>query len=51
VAEAGSTTELEAMVEQFLATHDPATMDRLDFLGARFDAGLAWVHYPAGLGG
>src|SRR5271155_5017289 len=26
-------------------------MDRLDFLRARFDAGLAWVHYPAGLGG
>ena len=33
----------------------PATirppLDRLDFLRARFDAGLAWVHYPAGLGG
>ncbi len=26
-------------------------MPRLDFLRARFDAGLAWVHYPAGLGG
>src|SRR5690348_14330786 len=26
-------------------------MLRLDFLRARFDAGLAWVHYPAGLGG
>src|SRR5690606_27540260 len=24
---------------------------RLDFLRARFDAGLAWVHYPEGLGG
>jgi len=24
---------------------------RLEFLRARFDAGLAWVHYPAGLGG
>ena len=23
----------------------------MDFLHARFDAGLAWVHYPAGLGG
>ena len=29
----------------------PATTDRLDFLRARFDAGLAWVHYPEGLGG
>ena len=35
----------------FLAAHDPAAMDRLDFLRARFDAGLAWVHYPVGLGG
>ncbi|KOG87052.1 acyl-CoA dehydrogenase [Streptomyces varsoviensis] len=34
-----------------LAAHDPATTDRLDFLRARFDAGLAWVHFPAGLGG
>jgi alkylation response protein AidB-like acyl-CoA dehydrogenase len=26
-------------------------MDLLDFLRARFDAGLAWVHFPEGLGG
>src|SRR5437879_3292668 len=26
-------------------------MDRLEFLRARFDAGLAWVHFPVGLGG
>lgn len=25
--------------------------DRLEFLRARFDAGLAWVHFPQGLGG
>ncbi|MFJ9412860.1 acyl-CoA dehydrogenase family protein [Streptomyces sp. NPDC101227] len=25
--------------------------DRLDFLRARFDAGLAWIHFPKGLGG
>jgi alkylation response protein AidB-like acyl-CoA dehydrogenase len=35
----------------FLAATDPATTPRLDFLRARFDAGLAWVHYPPGLGG
>ncbi|WP_433421129.1 acyl-CoA dehydrogenase family protein [Microtetraspora malaysiensis] len=35
----------------FLAANDPAVMDRLDFLRARFDAGLAWVHFPEGLGG
>ena len=45
------TQELSERVEEFLATHDPATTDRLEFLRARFDAGLAWVHFPEGLGG
>ena len=39
------------LAAQFLAEHDPSTMDAVEFLRARFDAGLAWVHYPAGLGG
>jgi alkylation response protein AidB-like acyl-CoA dehydrogenase len=43
--------DLRGQVRGFLAVSDPASMDRLDFLRARFDAGLAWVHYPAGLGG
>jgi alkylation response protein AidB-like acyl-CoA dehydrogenase len=43
--------DLRGQVRDFLAGHDPAATDRLDFLRARFDAGLAWVHYPAGLGG
>jgi alkylation response protein AidB-like acyl-CoA dehydrogenase len=43
--------DLRAQVRAFLAAHDPATTDRADFVRARFDAGLAWVHYPAGLGG
>jgi alkylation response protein AidB-like acyl-CoA dehydrogenase len=38
-------------VRDFLAAHDPPVIDRLEFLRARFDAGLAWVHYPEGLGG
>ena len=42
--------ELERTVEEFLAAHDPATTDRLEFLRARYDAGLAWVHYPVGRG-
>jgi alkylation response protein AidB-like acyl-CoA dehydrogenase len=29
---------------------DPA-VDRVAFRGAQFDAGLAWVHFPEGLGG
>jgi alkylation response protein AidB-like acyl-CoA dehydrogenase len=43
--------DLRRQAGEFLAAHDPARTDRLDFLRARFDAGLAWVHYPAGLGG
>ena len=43
--------ELRDQVRSFLARHDPAVTGRLDFLRARFDAGLAWVRYPAGLGG
>ena len=39
--------ELAERTRGFLAAYDPAT----DFLRARFDAGLAWVHYPPGLGG
>jgi alkylation response protein AidB-like acyl-CoA dehydrogenase len=43
--------ELRERVRAFLAEHDPREMPKQDFLNARFDAGLAWVHYPDGLGG
>jgi alkylation response protein AidB-like acyl-CoA dehydrogenase len=43
--------EVRERVRAFLAEHDPAAASREEFLGARFDAGLAWVHYPEGLGG
>jgi alkylation response protein AidB-like acyl-CoA dehydrogenase len=39
------------LVAEFLASHDPAAAEPREFLGARFDAGLAWVHYPVGSGG
>jgi alkylation response protein AidB-like acyl-CoA dehydrogenase len=42
---------LRERVRAFLAEHDPAQLGKQDFLNARFDAGLAWVHYPEGLGG
>ncbi|GAA3230304.1 acyl-CoA dehydrogenase [Nonomuraea helvata] len=41
---------IKERVAAFLAEHDPDG-DRLEFLRARFDAGLAWVWYPEGLGG
>ncbi|MFE2597410.1 acyl-CoA dehydrogenase family protein [Streptomyces sp. NPDC059396] len=43
--------QLLALTRKLLAEHPPAETARTDFLKARFDAGLAWVHYPAGLGG
>jgi len=42
---------LRERAREFLASHDPAGTPRLEFLRARFDAGLAAVHYPPGLGG
>jgi alkylation response protein AidB-like acyl-CoA dehydrogenase len=43
--------DIRDRVWEFLAATDPVSIPRLDFLRARFDAGLAWVHYPPGLGG
>ncbi|WP_411133581.1 acyl-CoA dehydrogenase family protein [Streptomyces sp. C10] len=43
--------DLRRRTAELLAAHPPATTDRLEFLRARFDAGLAWVHFPQGLGG
>ncbi|GII92954.1 acyl-CoA dehydrogenase family protein [Sinosporangium siamense] len=43
--------DLRVRVGRLLAEHDPATTGRQEFLGARFDEGLAWVHFPPGAGG
>ena len=43
--------DLDARVRALLDEHDPASSDPRDFLAARFDAGLAWVHFPRGSGG
>jgi alkylation response protein AidB-like acyl-CoA dehydrogenase len=43
--------DLRAAVRAFCAEHDPAATTRAAFLSARFDAGLAAVHYPVGHGG
>jgi alkylation response protein AidB-like acyl-CoA dehydrogenase len=44
-------TDLRDRVRAFLAEHDPATTPTAEFNSARFDAGLAAAHYPAGHGG
>ncbi|MFE9726705.1 acyl-CoA dehydrogenase family protein [Streptomyces sp. NPDC005794] len=43
--------QIRRLTRELLAAHPPATTGRNAFLAARFDAGLAWVHYPVGLGG
>ena len=43
--------DLLGRVESLLSSYPPGSTDRLEHLRARFDAGLAWVHFPEGLGG
>ncbi len=43
--------QVDAAIDALLAAHDPATTPKLEFRGAQYDAGLAWVHFPAGFGG
>ena len=43
--------DLDAAVDALLADHPPATTAPEEFLGAQFDRGLAWAHFPVGFGG
>lgn len=51
--EAGSADEHLVIdkVDELLALRPPATTEATEFLGAQFDAGLAFVHFPPGYGG
>jgi alkylation response protein AidB-like acyl-CoA dehydrogenase len=44
-------SEIAERVAQLLGQHPPHATDPTTFLGARFDAGLAWVYFPPGMGG
>ncbi|HEV3225541.1 MAG TPA: acyl-CoA dehydrogenase family protein [Acidimicrobiales bacterium] len=39
------------LIDRLVAEHDPKTTSAVDFLGAQYDLGLAWVHFPDGFGG
>lgn len=39
------------MAQELLKEYPPATTPVIEFLGAQFDKGLAWVHFPIGHGG
>ena len=42
---------VDDLATQLLDECDPKTNDSVTFLGAQFDKGLAWVHFPVGHGG
>ncbi|WP_416211268.1 acyl-CoA dehydrogenase family protein [Frankia sp. Cas3] len=50
-AEASSLETVDAAVDRLLAEYPPASTPPAEFLGAQYDAGLAWVSFPVGLGG
>ena len=39
------------LCDDLLAKHDPKATPPAEFLGAQYDLGLAWVHFPEGFGG
>ena len=43
--------QVEVALDAFLSANDPRAMSDIEFRGARYDAGLAWVHFPVGFGG
>jgi len=42
---------VSALVDELLDRFPPASTGPIEFLGAQFDLGLAWVHFPDGAGG
>jgi alkylation response protein AidB-like acyl-CoA dehydrogenase len=54
VTESAATTDeakVDALVDELLESFPPTSTDAVTFLGEQFDRGLAWVHFPVGLGG
>jgi alkylation response protein AidB-like acyl-CoA dehydrogenase len=45
------TARVDQALDALLSAVDPTKVDNVTFRGARFDHGLAWVHFPEGLGG
>jgi len=42
---------IDRTVETLIAEHNPRRETATEFRGHQYDAGLAWVHFPAGFGG
>ena len=48
---AAADRRVEALVDRLLDEHPPSETAPVEFWGAQFDLGLAWVHFPEGHGG
>ncbi len=48
---ATSEVQIDQLIEDLVTQFPPATTDPVTFLGAQFDRGLAWAHFPVGEGG
>jgi len=46
-----SDAEIDQRIDELVGGFPPATTDVEQFLGEQFDRGLAWAHFPEGLGG
>jgi alkylation response protein AidB-like acyl-CoA dehydrogenase len=42
---------VNALCDELLQEYDPKSTPAAEFLGAQYDRGLAWVHFPEGFGG
>ncbi len=51
IAVDAETARVEAALDEFIAATDPAVLSAHEYRGARYDLGLAWVHFPEGCGG
>jgi alkylation response protein AidB-like acyl-CoA dehydrogenase len=51
MADVDTTTAIDRRIDDLLASHPPGATDAAGFLGAQFDAGLAYVQFPEGHGG
>lgn len=48
---ASDSDHVAELATQVVEEHDPKSVPTQEFLGACFDAGLSWVHFPKGYGG
>jgi alkylation response protein AidB-like acyl-CoA dehydrogenase len=44
-------SQVDTLIDDLVAEHDPRSTDPVVFRGAQYDRGLAWVHFPQSYGG